>query len=52
MKQTTCDWCGKQRSDVQPFGDETRACFLCRKEAPRRRFFDEKQGRYVQMEDL
>lgn len=48
-KQTTCDWCGKQRRDVEPFGEETGACFLCRREAARRRIFDETLNRYVRL---
>ncbi len=51
QKQTTCYWCGKARSDVQPFGDETSACFLCRREARRRRVFDEKLNCYVRLEN-
>ena len=49
---TICDWCGKPRRDVCPFGDETVACFLCRTEATRHRIFDEKLNRYVRKEDL
>jgi hypothetical protein len=49
---TTCNWRNKPASDVQPFGDETIACFLCRQEARRRRVFDEKLNRYVRMDNL
>jgi len=49
-KQTTCDWCGKARRDVQPFGEETYACFLCRRCAASRRVFNEKLNRYVRLE--
>ena len=47
----TCDWCGKQKRDVQPFGDETSPCFLCRQEARRHRVFDETLNRYVRLEN-
>ena len=47
----TCDWCEKQKRDVQPFGDETSACFLCRQEARRHRVFDETLNRYVRLEN-
>jgi len=50
-KKATCDWCGKTRSDLLPVGGETSACFLCRKEASRGRIFDEKQNRYVHLEN-
>ena len=49
-KQTTCDWCQKTRSDLRSMG-ETHACFLCRREASRGRIFDEKQNRYVLLEN-
>ena len=49
-RSITCDWCGKPRRDLRPFGDETRACFLCRKEASKSRIYDEKQNRYVLLE--
>lgn len=48
----TCDWCNKPARDVQPFGEETHACFLCRQEARRQRVFDEKLNRYVRMDAL
>lgn len=50
-KQAACDWCQKPRSDLRSMDGETRACFLCRREASRRRIFDEKQNRYVQLEN-
>ena len=46
----TCDWCNKPHRDVRPFGDETSACFLCRKEASKSRIFDENLNRYVRKE--
>ena len=50
-RQATCDWCGKQKCDVQPFSDETGACFLCRQEARRQRVFDERLNRYIRLEN-
>jgi len=50
-KKPTCDWCQKERRDVVRMDEETVACFLCRKEASRRRVFDVKQNRYVHLEE-
>lgn len=50
-KRLTCDWCERPAADVQPFGEETSACFLCRQEARRHRVFDVKTNRYVKVNE-